>query len=172
MYKRSPIITRSSKLVSCSHGKSYNILYIAHDEGNASKIDAVTFIMCHIKDVVRLAMTPRHKCGQSSDDRRSLVHCVVLATLPSLNANSKPPTDRQLALLLGLSLCSYQRIVKAVKQKRASLEDVDRQHATVYSQVIKSKGWTKVNKKLKQTVHEWIRQHPHVVSIELLNYKK
>ena len=32
--------------------------------------------------------------------------------------------------------------------------------ATIYSQVLKGKGWTKVDSNVMEIVHKWIRAHP------------
>ncbi len=40
---------------------------------------------------------------------------------------------------------------------------------TLFSQVVKSKGWTKVDKDLEEKVHSFITNHPHVVQSPLMN---
>ena len=41
--------------------------------------------------------------------------------------------------------------------------------ATQFSQVVKSKGWTKVDLALRNAVHDWIRKHPMVVESPIMN---
>ena len=69
----------------------------------------------------------------------------MLATLdpPNLERIEKSPTRKEIAQSLGLPLSTYNYIVKAVKDKRLALDYRDR--STVFSQVVKSKGWTKVD---------------------------
>ena len=43
------------------------------------------------------------------------------------------------------------------------------QTGTLFSQVVKRKGWTKVNKELEETVHSFIENHPNVVQSPIMN---
>lgn len=68
---------------------------------------------------------------------------------------------------LGLPLSRYNRILGSAKFKRMALEEERKD--TIYSQVIKGKGWTKVDSNLMEIVHKWIRAHPHVIESPLAN---
>ena len=43
------------------------------------------------------------------------------------------------------------------------------QKGNLFSQVVKRKGWTKVNKELEEKVHSFIENHPNVVQSPLMN---
>ena len=43
------------------------------------------------------------------------------------------------------------------------------QTGTLFSQVVKSKGWTKVNKELEEKVHSFIENHLNIVQSPLMN---
>ena len=60
---------------------------------------------------------------------------------------------------------TFQRIQKKAQQKRDNLELVKDgifETCTLFSQVVKSKGWTKVNKELEEKVQSFIENHPNV----------
>ena len=61
----------------------------------------------------------------------------------------------------------YRRISIAMADKRDKLENGDK--GTIFSQVVKSKGWTKVDAELLKKIHDWIRDHPHVVQSPIAN---
>ena len=54
--------------------------------------------------------------------------------------------------------------MKAVIDKRSSLESTDVDKETIYSQVLKSKGKTKVNPALEEKIERFIRGHPFLVA--------
>ena len=61
---------------------------------------------------------------------------------------------------------------KKVQDRRDILEQVTNgmlRTGTVFSQVVKSKGWTKVNKELQEKVHSFIENHPNVVQSPIMN---
>ena len=113
-----------------------------------------------------------HKKGRATDDLRSLIQSIVLGSLGSpqfpdqQHQHPKPPKKLQ-AKMLGLSEKRYHRIANCVESKRAAL--VEGRKDTIYSQVIKRKGWTKVDSNLMEIVHKWIRGHPHVIESPLAN---
>ena len=43
------------------------------------------------------------------------------------------------------------------------------QTGTLFSQVVKSKGWTKVHEDLRDKVHSFIKNHPNVVQSPIMN---
>ena len=51
--------------------------------------------------------------------------------------------------------------------KRDKLENGSK--GTIFSQVIKSRGWTKVDDELLKKIHSFVRHHPHVVQSPLAN---
>ena len=40
---------------------------------------------------------------------------------------------------------------------------------TIFSQVVKSKGWMKLNKELEEKVHSFILNHPNVIQSRIMN---
>ena len=57
--------------------------------------------------------------------------------------------------------------MKAVRHKRALLESTEDDKETVYSQVLKSKGRTKVNPVLEEKIDQFIHGHPFIVASPL-----
>ena len=65
------------------------------------------------------------------------------------------PSSTEIAKLLGLNPRTFQQIQKKAQHKRDLLENVTDgmlQTGTLFSQVVKRKGWTKVNKELEEKV--------------------
>ena len=78
---------------------------------------------------------------------RSLVQTVVLCTLsPTNEENSSKPSYSEISEILGMPASKYRRIAIAVGHKRDKLENGEK--GTIFSQVIKSRGWTKVDEEL------------------------
>ena len=109
----------------------------------------------------------KNKRGRRTNDKRSVVHSIVLGSLPSPDAEGRNPSDRAVAAALGLSPATYRDIVKAVRHKRASLESSEDDKETVYSQVLKSKGRTKVTpelQRLQQKICQFFCGHSFIVA--------
>ena len=103
------------------------------------------YLIQNIKQVIKLLAETQNSKGRTTDDKRSVVHSIVLACLPSPNLQGKQPSDRAVAdASIGLHWSTYRRIVKGVTPKRASLESNEDNKETVHSQVLKSKGKNKV----------------------------
>ena len=123
-----------------------------------------------MRRVIEMAGKTNHKYGRATDDLRSLIQSIVLASLDSPQSpdqQRKIPPKQQQANALGLPLSRYNRILSSAKFKRTALEEERKD--TIYSQVIKGKGWTKVDSNLMEIVHKWIRAHPHVIESPLAN---
>ena len=66
---------------------------------------------------------------------------------------------------LGIPCTTHIRIARAVKEKRAMLEGpLTLRKSTVFSQVVKSKGWKKITPIIKKDVHNFVRRHPNIVT--------
>ena len=132
-----------------------------------------------MKNVVKLAQETRKKNARPTDDRRSLVQSIVIASIPStqqrLNAKERQltiPSSTEIAQFLGLNRRSFNRIKQKAQDKRDLLEEVadgSSQTGTLFSQVVKRKGWTKVNKELEEKVVSFIKNHPNVVQSPIMN---
>ncbi|MCP4913590.1 MAG: hypothetical protein GY909_10760, partial [Oligoflexia bacterium] len=97
-------------------------------------------------------------------------------TQQRLNAKEKQltiPSSREIAKLLGLPQKTFNRIKTKVQGNRDLLEQdtngVLQTGGTIFSQVVKSKGWTKVNKELEENVISFIVNHPNVVQSPIMN---
>ena len=120
----------------------------------------------------------RKRKGRANNDRRSLVQSVVISSMPStqqrLNAKERQltvPWSVEIAKFLGMNPRTFQQIKQKVQHKRDLLEQVTNgilKTGTVFSQVVKSKGWTKVNKDL--TKIEEIRSI-HSLKIIQMSYR-
>ena len=134
-----------------------------------SMLDIERHVMINIRACIKTARKTNNRRGRPTDDIRSVVQSIVLATLdpPNFETTEKTPTRREVARALGMPLTTYQYILKSVVDKRIALEYRDRN--TVFSQVVKSKGWTKVDLALRNAVHDWIRKHPMVVESPIMN---
>ena len=125
------------------------------------------FLVENIKRVIELAGKTNNKFGRPTDDLRSLVQSIVLASFQSPNPSQKKVSIEKQAQTFGLSLNKYKRILSNVKSKRLALEEGRKD--TVYSRVVGRKGWTKVDSNLVEIVHKWIRRHPHVIESPIAN---
>ena len=100
---------------------------------------------------MKLLTETRNNRGRTTDDRRSVVQSIVLALLPSPNYyEGRKPSYRAMAPAVGLPQATYRKIVKAVTDKRVSLESTIDDEEIVYSQVLKSKGRRKSNGELQK----------------------
>ena len=67
------------------------------------------------------------------------------------------PSSTEIAKVLGFNPRTFQQIKQQVQHKRNLLKQVTTdgilQTGTLFSQVVKSKGWTNVNKELEVKVH-------------------
>ena len=135
--------------------------------GSATEVDVR--VMDNIRTSIKTARKTNDLHGRPTDDIRSVVQSIVLATLqpPNVEKTEKTPSQQQVAHALGMPLTTYQRTVKAVKDNRVALEYRDRN--TIFSQVVKSKGWTKIDSDIRDAVHEWIRKHLMVIESPIMN---
>ena len=126
-------------------------------------------IINNIKETVKLATWTKHAFGRPTDDKRSLVQSIVLASLPSPTSptTTKPTTDA-IASALGLPIATHRRHVKAATPKRAALEDPG-DNSTVCSQVLKSKGHTKIKPEVQDKMCSFIKEYPHAVHSPIKN---
>ena len=139
------------------------------------------YILNNMKNVVKLAQETTKRNARPNDDRRSLVQSIVIASIPSteqrLNAKERKltiPSSTQIAKFLGLNPRTFNRIKQKAQDKRDLLEEVtgadgSSQTGTLFSQVVKRKGWTKVNKELEEKVHSFIENRPNVVQSPIMN---
>ena len=82
------------------------------------------------------------------------------------------PSSTEIAKLLGFNPRTFNRIKQKVQHKCDLLEQVSDgilQTGTIFSQVVKRKGWTKVNEDLEEKVISFIVNHPNVVQSPLMN---
>ena len=101
-----------------------------------------------MKLVIHLLSETRHTFGRKIDDNRSIVQSIPMACLPPPNFQGKKPSDRAIAaeLLVDYLNVPTEGLSRLPKHKRALLESSeDDDKETSYSQVLKSKGRTKVN---------------------------
>ena len=132
------------------------------------------YVMKNIKRASSLAQKTLHKYKQTNDDLRSFVQSLVLSTLPSTQQQLEDkqngvfvPSYNQIADAIGVSKNKYHRIRTEKQVKRDLLElrgetDGVIPTGTIFSQIVKSKGWTKVDKDLEQKVHSFIENHRNV----------
>ena len=110
-------------------------------------------------------MKTEKRHGRTTDDLRSVVHSIVLATLPP--PGEKAVSDISASKALGIPKSTYQRIVKAVKQKRIAIEDEDR--SIIFSQVLKRRGNKKLTAEQVERIQEFVRNHEMVVASPISN---
>ena len=84
------------------------------------------------------------------------------------------PSKTQLADTIGIPRPTYNRIRKLNQCRRdlLQLQGGDSNSipkGTIFSHVVKSKGWTKVNKELEEKVHSFIENHPNAVQSPIMN---
>ena len=117
----------------------------------------------NVKTVLHLATQTTHTFGRPTDDMRSLVKTIILATLPS-PTTPKKFSSKQIVALLGLPLTRYLRGVKAVKGTRAALEGNHTLPKSMnFLQAVKAKQWMKISLQVRENSHEYIRGHPDVI---------
>ena len=71
-----------------------------------------------------------------------------------------------------MSIQEHSNESKKIQNKRDLLDQVTNgtiQTGTIFSQVVKSKGWTKVNKDLEDKVYSFIENHPNVIHSPIMN---
>ena len=76
------------------------------------------------------------------------------------------PSSKQIADTVGVLKTKYHRIRKENQVKRDLLEvrsESVAPNTTIFSQVVKSSGWTKVDKELEEKVRSFIVNHPNIV---------
>ena len=137
------------------------------------------YIVKNIKKALTLAQKTLHKFGRTNDDLRSFVQSVVLSTIPSTQQQvedkengSFVPSFTQIAQTIGVFKAKYHRIRKEKQAKRDLLElrsESVEPTGTIFSQVVRSRGWTKVNKELEDEVLSFIENHPNVVHSPIMN---
>ena len=105
----------------------------------------------------------------------------MLSTLPSTQQQLEDketgvfvPSYNQIADAIGASKNKYHRIRTEKQVKKDLLELRGETNGviptgTIFSQIVKSKGWTKVDKDLEAKVHSFIQNHPNVVQSPIMN---
>ena len=77
----------------------------------------------NMRTVIKLVTTTAHKRGRSTDDMRTIVHNIVLATISMPPPTRKPNVSKsKLASMLGLPYTTYCRIASEAKPKREKLD--------------------------------------------------
>ena len=92
------------------------------DEGAYSKCwsfcqgknDLEDFIVSNIHDIIPMARKTDAVRGRTSDDKRLLIHFIILGCIPSTRINSKFHL-RQIAWRLGIPESSFRDILKQAK---------------------------------------------------------
>ena len=119
----------------------------------------------NMKLVMKLLTQTTHQCARSTNDKRSVIQSVVLATLPPPLYDAKKPSERAIAAALGLSRNTFARFAKAATPLRAMLEAPDADNKeTVYSQVLKANRGSKLSKQITNQLVDFVRGHPFVVA--------
>ena len=137
------------------------------------------YILNNMKKVVSLAQETTKRNARPNDDKRSLLQSVVLSSIPStqqtMDAKEQQltlPSSTEIAKLLGFNPRTFDQIKQKVQYKRDLLEHDSNgflQTGTLFSQVVKRKGWTKINKDLEEKVISFIENHPNVVQSPIMN---
>ena len=151
---------------------------VRHYFKSAGLIDVIEFeTMKHMtqqmKKLILKAREKRCSQGHTSDEQRSLVNAILLAT-----ATTPPPDDesnmetttsttssnpsRKLQFeLLGIPKTTANRNLKRLENNRRGIrqgiEESD------WSLIVKKKGWRKVSNEIREAIDYWIRQHPMVI---------
>ena len=122
-----------------------------------------------------------HKFGWTNNDLRSFVQSFVLSTLASTQQKLEDkenglfvPSYNQIADTIGVLKAKCHRIRKENQTKRDLLElrserNGDEPTGTIFFQVVRSKGWTKVNNDIEEKVHSFIENHSNVVQSPIMN---
>ena len=90
---------------------------------------------------------------------------------------SGPCPSNQITQTLGVHKLKYYRIRKENQCKRDLLKLQSEMNdgvvattaGTIFSQVVKRKGWTKVNNELEEKVLLFIENHPNVIQSPIMN---
>ena len=102
------------------------------------------------------AQKTNHKNGRTNDDLQSFVQSLVLSTSPCTHQQLEDKVNgsfvrsyKQIAETVGVSTDKYHRIRKRNQAKRDSSELQSERNGvvptgTIFSQVVKSKGWRRV----------------------------
>ena len=102
------------------------------------------YVLKNIKTVLHLTSTTTSTRGHPTDDMRSLVQTIILATLPSPTVPKKFSSS-QIASLLVVRI-PKTTYLRAVKAKRAALECIHTLPKSVYfSQIVKAKQAMKIS---------------------------
>ena len=141
------------------------------------------YVVKNMKNSLIQAQKTNSLKGRSNDDLRAFVQSVVLSSMPSTNQQVEEKenglfkaSSNQIAETLGVQKLKYYRIRKENQSKRDLLElrsemndGISLTAGTIFSQVVKRKGWTKVNKDLEEKVYSFIENHPNVVQSPMMN---
>ena len=130
-------------------------------------------IMKNIRGTIKKMRQTKHWRGRVTDDQRSVVQTLVMCAL-GVPGECDKVSMREGAKALGLPRMSFQRLYKSVAEKRKSIAEETANGGmlskeSIYSQVVKSKGWRKCDQNLEKIIHDWIRRHPHVIQSPITN---
>ena len=113
-------------------------------------------MVTNLQKAAKLARRTDQLRGWTSNDKRSLIHSIVLATLPTTKVGL-----HQIAEQLEIPWSTYRQIVKAVHPSQRQLEDPNME-ITKISQVRKRKGWTRIDAVLKEKIYTYIRNYQNI----------
>ena len=139
-------------------------------------------IMKNVKTSVKLALKTNSTKGRANNDLRSLAQSVVLASMKSTQELVEDkengvfvPSSQQIADTIGIPKTTFQRI-RNKNQERRDLLKLQAEgnnsiipSGTVFSQVVKSKGYNKVDQDLIDKVYSFIENHPNVIQSPIMN---
>ena len=129
-------------------------------------------IVQNIYGTLEIVTKTESTSGKTCDDKRSLVHSILLCCLssPSSQQHTKQLSLRKISKRLGLPPSSMTRIAKQLQVKRAALEGINTSNdSIVFSQVVKRKGWSKIDELLKKIIVKYIVNHPNVIHSPIMN---
>jgi hypothetical protein len=106
------------------------------------------------------AMETDKSKGRATDDKRSFAQSMLVAIAPSPESR-KVPSMRDRAAALGLPKTSGTRLLKLAENQRRRLRNLE--PGLSWSRVKARLGHSKVTPIIRQKLHEWILDHPHVI---------
>ena len=143
------------------------IIKITKSAGFESELQRVAmFNMSQQSRFLATAMETDKSKARATDDKRSFAQSMLVAIAPSPESR-KVPSVQSRAAALGLSKTSGWRLLKLAENQRRRLRNLEA--GLSWSKVKARIGHSKVTPVIRQKLHDWILDHPHVIDSPISN---
>jgi hypothetical protein len=121
------------------------------------------------KKMLTRALSTSHPKGHSNNDKFSFAESILTAAAPSpvSNEKTKAPSLARRSAMLGIPTTTARRLIYRASVKRKRL--INQEQGVSWAVTKKRKGYSKITVEIREKLHHWIMNHPHVIDSPISN---